>query len=350
MHNTEQIIAGTKLTTDSGRQSQSNTHLILTDSALREIIPAGPAILDKRIQPTLDFYSLEFLSKACLVILGTHSDVVPMMALQYQQHITVENESRLTITGLPESFEDIGNPPSFASLFIIVPGIGHSLRINGQFESGHPQCRFHINEVYFHCARAAARSELFGNGAKSKLNTLITEHAIIQQSPYLLLKTKNTQGKTEISPRGDEEGFVKTINTNTLFIPERPGNKIAVSLRNIIQCPDIEILFIVPHTPYTLNVRGSATITKDPTLLRLSDVNGKQAKVGIQIEILEKKFQLDKNLEECDLWNSEKFVNKQSLTPFAKALSSHINGTGLLGKATHLVVGAVVKHDMNNLY
>lgn len=350
MQNAEQAIPDTKLTSDSGIQSEFEEYSILTDSALRKIIPSGPAILDKRIQPTLDFYSLEFLSKACLVILGTRSNAIPMMALHYRQHISIENESCLTIKGLPNNFENIGNTHTFASLFIIVPGIGHSLRINGQLENSRQQFRFHINEVYFHCARAAARSELFDHSATSNLDTEITEQTIIERSPYLLLKTTNKHGKTEISPRGDEVGFVKLINTNTVFIPERPGNKIAVSLRNIIQCSDVEILFIVPHSPYTLNVRGTATITKEPILLQLSDINGKKAKVGIRIEILEKTFQLDKNIEACDLWNSEKFENKQSLTPFSKALSSHINGTGLLGKATHLIVDAVVKHDMNNLY
>ncbi|MFY0642447.1 MAG: pyridoxamine 5'-phosphate oxidase family protein [Bermanella sp.] len=329
----------------------SQSHTVASVSALRKIIPAAPALLDKRIQPTLDFFSLEFINQACVVILGT-STSSPMAPLVYKINVKVENETQLILSNLPDSYSlNPSEHTCHASLFFMVPGIGHSLRINGTLTAINSHNRiFNIHGVYFHCARAAARSELFraNQGAQSQAD--ITKHNIIDQSPYGLLKTHDVQGKTEISPRGDEAGFIKTINNDTLFMPERPGNKVAVSLRNIISNPNIELLLMVPNTGYTLNIIGQAHVTTDPTLLALSDVNGKQAKIGIVIEVTSKQFQLDQRLVTSGLWDSKNFIDKKALTPFPKALSSHMNGTGLMGKATTLVVDAIVKHDMKNLY
>ena len=53
---------------------------------------------------------------------------------------------------------------------------------------------------------------------------------------------------------------------------------------------------------------------------------------------------------ESDASSKKIALEKQCITPFSKALSAHINGTGLLGKATHSIISAVVNHDMKNLY
>ena len=329
----------------------SPSYTVKSETALRHIIPSAPALLDKRIQPTLDFFSLEFINQACVVILGA-SFSNSMTPLIYKTNVKVENETQFILDDLPENYQLSPNKPNcYASLFFMVPGIGHSLRVNGTLKAINThEGKFTIEGVYFHCARAAARSNLFGESKTDYLQRKITQQSIINLSPYGLLKTHNAQGKTEISPRGDESGFIKTINANTLFLPERPGNKVAVSLRNIINNPNIELLLILPDTGYTLNICGQAQVTTDPSLLSMSNINGKQAKVGIVIEVTAKQFQLNERLATSGLWDSKHYVDKKTLTPFSKALSSHMNGTGLMGKATTLVVDAIVKHDMKNLY
>jgi predicted pyridoxine 5'-phosphate oxidase superfamily flavin-nucleotide-binding protein len=329
----------------------SSSHKVASETALRKIIPAAPSLLDKRIQPTLDFFSLEFINQACVVILGTSSSS-PMIPLVFKTNIKVENETQLILSNLPDNYSlSPSEHTCYASLFFMVPGIGHSLRINGTLTAINTHDGiFNIEGVYFHCARAAARSDLFGNNQAAQIRSDITKDNIINQSPYGLLKTHDIQAKTEISPRGDEAGFIKTINNNTVFMPERPGNKVAVSLRNIINNPNIELLLLLPNTGYTLNIRGQAHVTTDPTLLALSDVNGKQAKIGVVIEVTSKQFQFDQRLATSGLWDNKAYVDKKTLTPFSKALSSHMKGTGLMGKATTLVVDAIVKHDMKNLY
>jgi predicted pyridoxine 5'-phosphate oxidase superfamily flavin-nucleotide-binding protein len=308
-------------------------------------------MLDKRVQPGLDFFSLEFMAKASIAILGTSNNYIPMIAIHYQNRAIILNNKEIVLNNLTNTTVLPDSPKAcYSSLFFIVPGVGHSLRINGLLEiSTDQQALFKITGVYFHCSRAAVRSDFWGYSNHEKNLELCADN-ILGRSPYVLLKTMNNVGHTELSPRGDEAGFIQQIDNNTIFIPERPGNKVAVSLRNIIQNPNIELLIIVPGHSHTLNIHGHAYVTTDVELLKRCTVNGKQPKTGIVITVLIKNFQADRALEQSGLWDATKAVDKKTLTAFPKALSSHINGTGLMGKFTNTIVGTIVKHDMKNLY
>jgi predicted pyridoxine 5'-phosphate oxidase superfamily flavin-nucleotide-binding protein len=329
---------------------------ILSDLQLRKIIPTHASLLDKRIQPTLDFFSSEYMNKACIAILGSSSHDIAMMPICYQSSFTIKDDTHIELDNL--NFNNVINTnkqPCHASLFIIVPGIGHSLRINGELNIiNNQQAIFNIKGVYFHCSRASVRSDFWKprsiNQQVNQQENLITEDNIISQSPYALLKTQNTIGKTEISPRGDEIGFIKVLNNTTLFMPERPGNKVAVSLRNIIECPAVELLFMVPGSVYTLNVKGQAYVSTQPELLSMSQIKNKLPKTGIIIKVDSKQFQFNNSINHSGLWDEDKAVDKNSLTSFSKALSSHMNGIGLMGMATSAVVAGIVKHDLKNLY
>lgn len=324
---------------------------ILSESELRNVIPSYAKILDKRIQPQLDFFSREFMEQACIAILGSSNKDISMTSIHYQQEANIVNDNLIELNNL-HNIQKIcaSTKPCFVSLFIIVPGVGHCLRVNGTLENFNNQKGLlTIKEVYFHCARAASRSEFWGE-SKRISNLELTADNILKHSPYALLKTMNHADQTELSPRGDEPGFIQTIDSNTLFMPERPGNKVAISLRNIINNPNIELLIIVPGYSHTQNIYGCAYVTTDKDLLKRCTVNGKQPKAGIVINVIKRTFQRDDALMKSELWNAKKMIDNTTLTAFPKALSSHINGTGLMGRATQTIVGAIVKHDMKNLY
>ena len=94
----------------------------------------------------------------------------------------------------------------------------------------------------------------------------ISVDTFLQHSAYLFLKTRNNgQGQVELSPRGDQPGFVNRVAPNTLFIPERPGNKVAVSLRNILQDEDVELLMFLPAAGFSYaSVLGKASLCTRP--------------------------------------------------------------------------------------
>jgi hypothetical protein len=175
---------------------------ILSDLQLRKIIPTHASLLDKRIQPTLDFFSSEYMNKACIAILGSSSHDIPMIPICYQSSFTIKDDTHIELDNL--NFNNVINTnkqPCHASLFIIVPGIGHSLRINGELNIiNSQQAIFNIKGVYFHCSRASVRSDFWKprsinqqvNQQVNQQENLITEDNIISQSPYALLKTQNT--------------------------------------------------------------------------------------------------------------------------------------------------------------
>ncbi|MBT3233206.1 MAG: pyridoxamine 5'-phosphate oxidase family protein, partial [Calditrichaeota bacterium] len=53
-------------------------------------------------------------------------------------------------------------------------------------------------------------------------------------SPFLCIGTTNGEGRADISPRGDPPGFVDILDDRTLLIPERPGNRRADTMLNVM--------------------------------------------------------------------------------------------------------------------
>jgi uncharacterized protein len=137
----------------------------------------------------------------------------------------------------------------------------------------------------------------------NRLNPLTK--AYIERSPFLCLATSNAQGDCDVSPRGDPPGFVRILDDQTLLIPERPGNKIADTLRNILHNPRIGILFIVPGIGDTFRVNGHATLIDDANLLAESAIEGIAPKLGIKVAIHEAYTQCPKAFIRSDLWNPE---------------------------------------------
>ena len=56
----------------------------------------------------------------------------------------------------------------------------------------------------------------------------------VELSPFVMLATAGADGACDVSPRGDPPGFVRIVNDRTLLMPERPGNRLANALRNIL--------------------------------------------------------------------------------------------------------------------
>lgn len=62
-------------------------------------------------------------------------------------------------------------------------------------------------------------------------------------SPFVLVGISNAMGKFDVSPRGDEPGFVLVLDEKTLVIPECPGNRRLDSLLNVLETGSVGLLF-----------------------------------------------------------------------------------------------------------
>jgi uncharacterized protein len=125
-----------------------------------------------------------------------------------------------------------------------------------------------------------------------------------------------------VSPRGDPAGFVRILDERTLLIPDRPGNRIADTLRNILANPHVGLLFLVPGVTDTFRVNGRASIVDDPELLAPSAMEGKVPKLGLLIEVDEAYTQCSKAFVRSDVWNPEHHVDRDELPTNGEILRS----------------------------
>lgn len=144
-----------------------------------------------------------------------------------------------------------------------------------------------------------------------RLNSLTRQ--FIERSPFLCLASSAADGTCDVSPRGDPAGFVRILDERTLLVPERPGNRLADSLRNILHNPHVGLLFFVPGVPDTFRVNGRATLTTDPALLEPCAVEGKVPRLGILIDIEQAYTHCSKAFLRSDFWNPARFIDRAEL-------------------------------------
>jgi uncharacterized protein len=163
-------------------------------------------------------------------------------------------------------------------------------------------------------------SELVQAKVSDRLNELTRQ--FVERSPFLCLATSAADGTCDVSPRGDPSGFVRILDERTLLLPDRPGNRLADSLRNVMQNPHVALLFVVPGVTDTFRVNGTATIVTDPELLEACAVEGKTPKLGLRIEIQEAFTHCSKAFLRAQLWDPDRFVDRDELPSPGELLRS----------------------------
>jgi uncharacterized protein len=152
--------------------------------------------------------------------------------------------------------------------------------------------------------------EILGYAGKAAQNKVISEidaicRAFIEKSPFVLLGTTDADGTMDVSPKGDPAGFVQVMDNQTLLIPDRPGNRRGDTLSNILQHPNIGLLFLVPGRGDTLRVNGTAQIVRDKDVRDRFIMQGKVPIFVIAVTIKEVFFHCTKCVVRSGLWSSQ---------------------------------------------
>ena len=143
-------------------------------------------------------------------------------------------------------------------------------------------------------------------------------------SPFLVISTADTQGRADLSPRGDPPGFVHVIDDNTILIPDRPGNNRLDTMANITANPNVGLLFFVPGFEDTLRLNGKARITDDPALLSASTVNGKQPVVAKALK-RSKLWDPASRQDRAQMPTIARIILEQTATPVAEPEAARID-------------------------
>lgn len=159
-------------------------------------------------------------------------------------------------------------------------------------------------------ANEARLRELLGEPSEQvrrKFHAQLNERArgFIARAPMLFLATADAQGRPVVSPKGDGPGFVRMPDAHTLLLPERKGNKLLLSLRNILVNPAVHLIFVVPNTGETLRVSGTATLDDDPVLCHELAERGQPALLVVRVQVASCFFHCAKAFLRSKLWQPE---------------------------------------------
>jgi uncharacterized protein len=163
-------------------------------------------------------------------------------------------------------------------------------------------------------------TELVRNKIADRLNPLTRQ--FIERSPFVVVATGRPDGGLDVSPRGDPAGFVRILDERTLLLPDRPGNKLADTLTNLLEDNRIALLFLIPGVNDTFRVNGRARIVDEAELLAASEVEGKTPRLGILVQIEEAYTQCPKALLRSELWNPERHIDRSELPTSGEILRS----------------------------
>lgn len=127
----------------------------------------------------------------------------------------------------------------------------------------------------------------------------------IEMSPFLVMASTGDSGHLDVSPRGDPPGFVKVADANTLYVPDRPGNRRVDTMRNILANEKVGLIFFLPGYEETVRVRGRASIVRDADLLETMAVGGKSPNLAIRVIVDEVFFHCAKAIKRSGLWGPD---------------------------------------------
>lgn len=148
----------------------------------------------------------------------------------------------------------------------------------------------------------------------------------IALSPFLLIASINAAGEVDVSPRGDPPGFVQVLDEKTLVIPDRPGNRRIDTLSNMVQQPNVGLLFLIPGQGETLRVNGRACIIRDAAVLERSAIDGKKPLLAIAVEVDECFLHCSKSIRRAKLWEQE---HRKTLPSVGQIMIDHAGFTGV---------------------
>jgi len=146
----------------------------------------------------------------------------------------------------------------------------------------------------------------------------------IELSPFVVLASSDADGQMDASPRGGEPGFVKVLNTQTVLIPDSPGNNRLDTLENIVSTGRLGLLFMVPGFDETLRINGQAVLSTAPADLALCVDARRTPKLVIRVTVDSVYLHCAKAFMRSQLWDASRHTERSKLPPMGEMLRDQI--------------------------
>jgi len=144
--------------------------------------------------------------------------------------------------------------------------------------------------------------------------------AFVGRSPFVLIASSDSDGRMDVSPKGDAPGFVQILDENTLAIPDRPGNQRFDTFRNLLQSPRVGLIFLIPGKRETLRIGGNAQVVRDQELLESMAAKNKIPSLAIVVHVDEAFFHCSKCMIRSRLWQPDHWPSLEGLPTLAETM------------------------------
>lgn len=173
----------------------------------------------------------------------------------------------------------------------------------------------------------AEQLEAFGRPdevARDKVETHLHDvhREWIAACPLVFVGTASSDGRCDVSPKGDPPGFVKVLDERTLAIPERAGNRRMDGHHNLLGNPHVGLLLVIPGRADTLRINGSARLVTDGPFFRDMVVRGHRPSLVLVVDVEEAFFHCPKAFVRAHAWHPDRW-EPEAARPYghiAKAL------------------------------
>ena len=161
-----------------------------------------------------------------------------------------------------------------------------------------------------------------GRPLKKQLDCLETHSKhFISLSPFVVISTSAPGGLPDASPRGEDPGFVQVLDDFRIAIPDRPGNNRLDTFSNILENPQLGLLFLIPGVDETLRVNGHAEIRDDDVLIELFDNQTKKPKSVLLVHVKEVYLHCAKALMRSKIWSNDDQISRDLLPSMSQMIN-----------------------------
>ncbi len=140
----------------------------------------------------------------------------------------------------------------------------------------------------------------------------------IAHTPFVIVATKASEGLIDVSPKGDPAGFVEVYDDKTLIVPDRLGNHRVDGFQNLLEDPNVALLFVVPGHGDTLRVAGKARVVRDAAISKRHAIKGREPLLALVIDVEEVFMHCSKALVRSRLWHPEHWPERRSAPSLAE--------------------------------
>ena len=156
--------------------------------------------------------------------------------------------------------------------------------------------------------------------------------AWIDRSPFLVIASRDSHGRLDLSPKGDPAGFVRVLDDSTLAIPDRPGNRRLDTFLNVLETGYVGVMFMVPGRGEVVRVGGTAQIVRDPDLLATMTEAGRDPVLSLVVSIGEVMFHCGKSVIRSRLWSPDQWADVAGLASYAECLAEQTTSDETVGE------------------